>query len=244
MPRLFLDIEEILTNTVEIEGENARHIGLSLRMTIGESVVLCDRSENEYDAEIVSFADKKVFLKIKSKRKSQSEPSYKAVLYQALPKGDKMEYIIQKAVELGVDEIVPFESSRCVVKLNAEKDSKKNARWQKIADAAAAQSGRAYRPRVRPVMNFSNAVSEFCQNDLPLFCYEGEGVKQLGDIIKTGVNCKSFSIMIGPEGGFSDKEVNYAKDKGAVITGLGKRILRTETASCFVLSCLCMVYDN
>jgi 16S rRNA (uracil1498-N3)-methyltransferase len=164
-------------------------------------------------------------------------------LYQALPKSDKLDTIIQKAVECGASKIVPFQSERCVVKIKNDAEDKKRERRQRISAEAAKQCGRSVIPEVCNSITYKEALADAQNNDLILFCYEGDGTQSLGDILKNAFTSKcdipkSIAIFIGSEGGFSINEAENAKSCGAVMTGLGKRILRTETASGFILACL------
>lgn len=240
MPRFFVRQEKASGNTVSITGEDAHHIARSLRMAVGDDITVCDMQGNEYSCRIASFDDdKEVVAEILSVKHSENEPKLRIRLFQALPKGDKLETIIQKAVECGVSEIIPFQSERCVVKIKNDSEDRKNDRRQKISAEAAKQCGRSVIPPVRAAVGFDDAIKMAVESDLCLFCYEGDGTLDLGKVLKQyDVLPKSISIVIGSEGGFSQKEVQAALQSGAVLTGLGRRILRTETASGFVLACL------
>ncbi len=244
MPRFFVRKDRIFEDYISIIGDDAHHIARSLRMAVGENITICDMQGIEYDCEISSFKDDfEVIAKIKSQKASENEPKIFITLYQALPKGDKFDTIIQKAVECGVSKIVPFQSDRCIVKIKNEAETKKRDRRQKISAEAAKQCGRSVIPEICDPMSFDEMIEDMKSNDVVLFCYENEGTKPLGEILKelfakeTQIP-QSISIVIGSEGGFSIKEAERAKNSGAILTGLGKRILRTETASGFVLSCI------
>lgn len=247
MPRFFVRQEQIQeeNNVINIIGDDAHHIARSLRMATGDSVTVCDMQGNEYDCAIARFEDDKLIeLCIKSKKPPQNEPPCRIALFQALPKADKLDTVIQKAVECGASEIVPFESERCVVKVKAEAEDKKTERRARIAAEAAKQCGRSLLPSVRRTVSFSDMLSLASEYDLALFCYEGEGTLPLGRILDEKMTrdedgrYPSVAIIIGSEGGFSPKEVQSALDSKMICTGLGKRILRTETASGFALSCI------
>ncbi|MBE6533652.1 MAG: 16S rRNA (uracil(1498)-N(3))-methyltransferase [Ruminococcaceae bacterium] len=244
MPRFFVRQDRISNGFISIIGEDAHHIARSLRMAAGEEITVCDMQGNEYNCKISSFdEDREVIAEILSQQKSENEPTLFITLYQALPKGDKFDTIIQKAVECGVSRIVPFQSERCVVKIKGDSEEKKKERRQRISAEAAKQCGRSVIPEVCNSITYKDALEEAKNNDLILFCYEGDGTISLGKILKDFFNnnanvAKSVAIFIGSEGGFSIKEADMAKNNGAIMTGLGKRILRTETASGFVLSCL------
>ena len=241
MPRFFIRQEQIDNGTIRILGDDARHISYSLRMAVGESVTVCDMQGVEYDCKIESFSDGEVDLSIEASRASENEPRVMLRLFQALPKGDKLDSVIQKSVECGVCEIIPFESERCIVKIKGDAEDKKTLRRQRIAEEAAKQSGRSMLPVVSRSVSFGEMLEHASKSDVCLFCYEGDGTLPLGGILKDlDLQNKnkdfSVSVVIGSEGGFSLAEVEKAKEAGFVLTGLGKRILRTETAPIFVLS--------
>ncbi len=241
MPRFFVRADRIRENQISIIGEDAHHIARSLRMAVGDSITVCDMQGNEYECKISSFCDdKEVLAEVISKKHSENEPLTYIRLFQALPKGDKLDTIIQKAVECGASEIIPFCSERCVVKIKEDAEDRKTERRQRIAAEAAKQCGRSVIPEVRRSIDFREALKEASGSELCLFCYEGDGTLPLGSVIssfKAGFP-KSISIFVGSEGGFSVEEAETAKNAGMTMAGLGKRILRTETASGFVLACL------
>ena len=240
MPRFFVRSERVTDNTISIIGEDAHHIARSLRMAVGDAVTVCDMQGNEYSCSIVSFdEDREVIAEIISAKHSQNEPKIFIRLFQALPKGDKLDTIIQKAVECGASEIIPFQSERCVVKIKNDSEDRKNQRRQKISEEAAKQCGRSVIPEIKSAVGFAEAIQMASDSELFLLCYEGDGTLPLGKILRQYDTLPTtISIMIGSEGGFSQNEVEKAKECGAVLAGLGNRILRTETASGFVLACL------
>ena len=248
MPRFFVRASQIGIaddgkKTVMIPGEDASHITRSLRMKAGDSLVVCDMAGVEYDCKLTSVGET-VFADVISERKTDTEPPYKATLYQALVKGDKFDTVVQKAVECGASRIVPVLTERCVVRLTKKDCEKKRARWQRIADEAAKQCGRGALVEVAGLLTFKEAVEEAARSDISLFCYEGEN----GTTLKFALSILprdpgTISFMIGSEGGFSVKEAETALAAGMTPVGLGKRILRTETASSFVLSCLAYEYE-
>ncbi len=247
MPRFFVPAEQISGNTVTLIGDDAHHIARSLRMAAGEQITVCDEHAIEYECKLVSFEqDKRVEAKILSSAPSTTEPPYQAVLFQALPKGEKFDSIIQKAVECGVYEIVPFQSSRCIAKAKADGEADKTKRRCRIASEAAKQSGRGRMPRVTPTVTYKEMLSLASECDLCLFCYEGEGTATLASILQGAKDlpaCPRIGIVVGSEGGFSPEEAAMAADAGMYLTGLGKRILRTETAAPFVLGCLVYQFE-
>ncbi len=246
MPRFFVTAENIETlengTVITICGDDANHISRVLRMKPGEHVTACDETGCEYET-VVRQTGQTVLLDVVSSMQSQNEPPYKAVVFQALVKGDRFDTVLQKSTELGVAEIVPVICSRCTVKLTPSEYGKKVERWQRIAYEAAKQCGRAVIPKVQNPIPFMEAVKLAAESDLPLFCYEGEGTKPLPAICKDVAEPKTVSVLIGPEGGYSDEEAEFARENGLNMTGLGRRILRTETAAPFVLSCMAYEYE-
>lgn len=242
MPRFFIRQQQIEADTVRILGEDAHHISRSLRMAVGEHVTVCDMQSIEYECELTEFLDVEVRAKILTSKPSQNEPSCYVRLFQALPKGDKLDSIIQKAVECGAGEIIPFESERCIVRIKADAEEKKYQRRNKISESAAKQCGRSSIPEVKHSVGFAEMLKLACESDVCLFCYEGDGTLPLGKILKEQFAegstdlPRSISVIIGSEGGFSQNEAKRCADAGMIMTGLGKRILRTETASGFVLA--------
>lgn len=238
MPKFFVRQDKIENNKVIITGDDAFHISRALRMAKGEHITVCDMQCNEYDCVLAEFNPDNVVAEIVSSRRIDNEPPVKVYLFQALPKGDKLDTVIQKAVECGVFEITPFESDRCVVKSKPEAEERKTERRNRISLEAAKQCGRGYIPRVNPTVSFERAVEQACACDLCVFCYEGEENYSLKELLRDNREVDSVSVFIGSEGGFSVDEVAYATEKGMKSVSLGKRILRTETASSFVLSCI------
>lgn len=246
MPRFFVTKDQVEGGKVTLTGDDAHHVSRSLRMAAGEQIVVCDMQKNEYTCLLEEFFPDRVVAKIVHERKSDTEPPYFAELYQALPKGDKLDSVIQKAVECGVSSITTFMSERCIAKDN-DGAEKKLIRRQRIALEAAKQSGRGIIPEVSLTVSFKEAISRAAKADVALFCYEGDETEPLNrflsakkrELMQNGINEPKISIVIGSEGGFSLPEVEYARQNGLVPVGLGKRILRTETASGFVLACLC-----
>ncbi len=241
MPRFFIRQEQVSDGKIRIMGDDARHISFSLRMAVGESVTVCDMQGIEYDCEIRAFEGGEVVLGILSSRPSENEPKVSITLYQALPKGDKLDSVIQKAVECGVSKIVPFESERCIVRIKADTEDKKRTRRCRIAEEASKQCGRSIIPDVTLPVSFDKMLEGAKKSDVCIFCYEGEGTEPLGKIL-SGLSLPEknrdfeISVVVGSEGGFSISEAERARECGFSLAGLGKRILRTETAPVFVLS--------
>ena len=231
MPRFFVESDNIKDDVITLYGDDAGHISRVLRSEKGEVLTVCDGTGMDYEAEITDISEKEIKLKILSSTFTVSEPSVKITLYQSLPKGDKMELIIQKCVELGVSKIVPVNSERCIVKLDHKKEKKKLERWRKISESAAKQSGRGIVPEIGEVMSFSNAVKEAENADKAAIFYELEEERGLKKFLDEGVeNPKTMAVFVGPEGGFAVEETELAKNAGFDCLTLGKRILRTETA--------------
>lgn len=225
MPRFFST--EILDKTAFLSAEDSKHIAKVLRLKEGDRVTLCNGMGTDYNCTIKQIADK-VELSILSEEKNFSEPAVNITLYQCLPKGDKLEFIVQKAVELGAFEIVPIMSKYCVSKSNEKDFEKKRERLQKIAFEAAKQSGRGVIPRVGGLLTFKQAVATVSKTNAILF-YEGGG-KKVGEIIEKFNKNESISVFVGSEGGFCEEEIILAKENGIETATLGKLILRCETA--------------
>ena len=238
MRRFFTDPAYVDENTAQII-EDAEHITRVLRMKVGDEILLFDGTGYEYKAVLTVIDSKECQAKILGKYHSAQEPQIQVTIFQGLPKSGKMEVIIQKAVELGVFDIVPMITERCVAKMETDKKvTEKLKRWNRIALEAAKQCGRGRVPQVLPPVPFHTAVQKAVNMDLGLMPYEilgHQGDRSLKKILQS-VSCKNIGILIGPEGGFSDAEAEQAKQMGIMLTGLGKRILRTETVSGTLLS--------
>ena len=221
-----------------IEGNDYNHIKNVLRMEIGDKCLIsCDGKSDL--CRIDAFEDNAVLFEIIEEDYMDTELPVKIYLFQGLPKADKMELIIQKAVELGVYQVIPVSTKRCVVKLDDKKAKSKIARWQGIAEAAAKQSKRGIIPQVREVMTFKNAVKMAADMEVRLIPYElAEGMAKTKEIISNIQPGHRIAIFIGPEGGFEESEITEALENGIEPITLGKRILRTETAGFTILSWL------
>lgn len=239
MYRFFVPQENVSEEEILISGDDVNHIKNVLRMEEGEQVVISCGRGMDYYCRIRTLQESGVYLDIEEKRAAVTELPVNITLFQALPKRDKMELVIQKAVELGANEIVPVQSRRCVVRLDEKKEGKKQIRWQAIAEAAAKQSGRGKIPAVNHVMSFLDALEYAKSMDTVLIPYElVDSMDGSLEAVKRAVQGKSIGIFIGPEGGFERSEIELAIQKGAVPISLGQRILRTETAGMAVLSVL------
>ena len=237
MYHFFVNQDQIGPETVTVTGPDVNHIKNVLRMKPGEEVLISNGVDRDYLCKLETIAADSVTAAIVSVTEGGTELPVKFYLFQGLPKSDKMELIIQKAVELGVHEVIPVATRRAVVKLDGKKEENKIRRWQAIAESAAKQSKRMYVPEVRHVMRFSEAVEHAKELDVVLLPYElAKDMKETKKIIDQIEPGQSIGIFIGPEGGFDEEEVRMAADMGARAITLGKRILRTETAGLTVLS--------
>lgn len=240
MYQFFVAPEQINGKDIRITGSDVNHIKNVLRMKIGEEIAVSNGVDGkEYRCEISAVGEEEICCTLRFIKEEGLELPSKIYLFQGLPKADKMELIIQKAVELGVYEIIPVAMRRCVVKLDEKKAKSKLSRWQSISEAAAKQSRRKVIPAVKEVMTFKEAVSYAEQIDVKLLPYElAEGMqhtKELIDGLKPG---QSVAVFIGPEGGFDEDEIKTASESGLQPITMGKRILRTETAGFTILAWL------
>ncbi len=245
MRRFFTDLENINGGKARII-EDASHITKVLRMNVGDEIIVFDGSGFEYMARLESINQKECIAEILSKAKSEAEPDIKVSIFQGVPKSGKMETIVQKVVELGVWEIIPVMMDRCVVRFDEKGKKEKTKRWNKVAVEAAKQCGRGYLPKVLEPVSFECAVEMMKNLDLPLMPYEvlgHSGEKGLKELLKGFCGC-SVGVIIGPEGGFSDKEAEIAKGAKIHQIGLGKRILRTETVASAIASIIMYEKDE
>lgn len=241
MYRFFVSPEQLLQEPIRISGEDYNHIHNVLRMKTGEEVLVTDQGEKEYLCEIADYdADtQEVLLRVVDVFGNNRELPAKIVLFQGYPKGDKMEQIVQKAVELGAAEIVPVMMKRCVVKLDEKKAAKKIERLNGVALSAAKQSKRGRIPEVKPTMNVEQAIQYAESLDNIIVPYESaEGMEYSKKVIDEITDGRSIGIFIGPEGGFEPSEIEKIEAVGGKVISLGHRILRTETAGMVVLSLL------
>ncbi len=239
MHHFFVTPEQVRENQIWIQGADVNHIKNVLRMKIGEEVEISDGNNQKYLCEIASVETDSVCALIKENLVSDTELPSKLYLFQGLPKSDKMEFIVQKAVELGVFEIIPVATKRAVVKLDDKKAAKKVERWNAISEGGAKQSGRNIIPKVTRVMSYKEAITYAKQLDAVLIPYElAEGMEETRQVIEAIKPGQTVGIFIGPEGGFETEEVEFAIANGAKEITLGKRILRTETAGITALSIL------
>ena len=247
MQRFFVEPYQIdeETNHIHINGTDVNHIANVLRMKTGEELWISDGGKKEYRCTIESVSQDEVLLHIIYAQEPNYELPSRLYLFQGLPKADKMELIIQKAVELGAYEVIPVETKRCVVKLDGKKAAKKVDRWQQIAESAAKQSKRMLIPNVHQVLTFKEALKYAESMDIRLIPYElARGMLETKEILSAIQPGQSVGIFIGPEGGFEEKEVETAISEGVKPITLGRRILRTETAGLAILSVLMFQLEN
>jgi 16S rRNA (uracil1498-N3)-methyltransferase len=242
MQQLFCKDSDIVDGVVTFTGETANHIGRALRMRVGEMVRLSTDSEKNYICRIISFTKDSVSFAIETETED-TEPSVSVTIFQAVPKGDRMENVIEKTVELGVRRIVPVEMKNCVVRIDEKKKPIRLARWRKIAESAARQSKRSAVPEISDFISFKEAASMMDGFDIALTPYENEtGMKEtalLRERISPGMN---IGIMIGPEGGFAPEEVS-CMEKHSDMISLGRRILRTDTAAIAMMSYIMIISE-
>lgn len=239
MHHFFVSQEQIDQEEILINGPDVNHMKNVLRLKPGEQVEVNDGAGDRHLCELEAFEPECARLRIIDTWKPEIELPSKLYLFQGLPKGDKMELIIQKAVELGVYEIIPVATKRAVVRLDEKKAAKKAVRWNAIAESGAKQSGRSLIPQVRAVMTFREALQYADSLDVVLLPYEkADGMQETRRMIGQIMPGQSVGIFIGPEGGFEEQEVRQAAEHGVVPVTLGRRILRTETAGLAVLSIL------
>ena len=238
MPRFF--VAETVQDRVTLEGQDALHLARSLRVKPGELITVCDSAGTDHICSVESISDSSVTAVVTESRPSTSETPHPVTLYVALSKGDKLESVIQKGVEMGAAAFVPVLTARCISRPDAKSMAKKIDRWNKIARAAAEQSGRGIIPVVEDMMDFKAAACRMAGESLPILFYEnatiplGRALQNIGG---------SVALMTGPEGGFDPAEVDYAKEQGIHICSLGPRILRCETAPLAALAVVTAVME-
>ncbi len=234
MHRFFADKSAFTQNNAKITGEDVAHITKVLRLKENDSIILCNGEGTDYECRISGMDKNSITADIISTYPNEAESSISITLYQGLPKSDKMDLIIQKCVELGVDAIVPVETARCVAKI--KDDGKKRIRWQRIAEEAAKQCGRGIIPKVCDAVSFDKAITG--QHDLKIMPYECERQSNLSNALASAEKNCSIAIYIGPEGGFEQSEADAAVGAGVKTVTLGKRILRCETAGIATVSAI------
>ena len=248
MPRFYVDGVDASGKSIFITGEDVNHIRNVLRLAIGDEIIVCDGAGKEYSCRITKIEREYVEVDIEDMNKNASELPCKITLFQGMPKSDKLEFVIQKAVELGAYEICPVLTKRTVVKLEDKKKEKKIERYQAIAESAAKQSGRGIIPSVHMFMGWKDALKYAVNFDMLIIPYENaDGIEYAKSVMGSAARLPKGSrigIFIGPEGGFTEEEVNEAKQAGAKVITLGNRILRTETAGLTTLSILMFMMEQ
>lgn len=245
MHRFFVDNLSGASDNIIITGSDVNHIKNVLRLRVGEKIMVSDGLGTDYECSISDIGSDMVTADIEDVFKNAAELPVKITLFQGMPKSDKLELIIQKAVELGVYEIVPVITKRTVVKIDDKKVDKKLDRYNGIAESAGKQSGRGIVPVVKSFMSFKQALEYAKTLDMNLIPYEeAKGMEYSREVIKDIHDKKSLGIFIGPEGGFAKEEVDMALNMGAKCITLGNRILRTETAGLAILSIIMFEVDE
>ena len=243
MPRFFISSSATLGEDVVLSGADAHHISYSLRMAVGETISVTDGMGKSYICRLSSLDGTCVTATVLTPIEASGESPVEVHLFQAYPKSDKLEFIMQKAVELGVCAITPFESERCIKRPKADKVEHNLNRQEKIVLEAAKQCGRGILPKVYAPISFDEMLSEASEYPLALFCHPGEGTLSLRKVLDAHKDIQRIAVVVGSEGGFSDAEFEKAKAKGLIHTGLGTRILRCETAPLFLLSAISYAYE-
>lgn len=236
MPNFFAE-ETHADGFLTLRGEDAYHIARALRMAVGDGVTVCANGV-PYPCVLERIRDDECLCRITGDALPDPEPPFPVTLYMAFPKGDKLETVVQKATELGATRIVPFLSSRCIRRPGEEKTGRLTERLRRIAAEAAKQCGRARIPAVDAPLSFAAMLEEGARAALPLFCYEGTGTVPLRTLLEETAAPASVCAVVGSEGGFSPEEAEAARSAGFRMAGLGRRILRCETAPAYVLSAL------
>ena len=245
MHHFFVSPDQIDEKYVTITGGDVNHIKNVLRMKIDEELLISNGQDKDYYCKIESISDDEIKAFILDEEFEGTELPTEIYLFQGLPKSDKMELIIQKAVELGVKEIIPVATKRCVVKLDDKKEASKIKRWQAISESAAKQSRRTIIPEVSTVMSFKEAINRAKEFELGIIPYENfKDMTETKEVLKKVQKGIKIGIFIGPEGGFEESEIQYALENGIYPISLGKRILRTETAGLAILSVLMFQLEN
>jgi len=237
MARFYVPQPRLEKGLLKMEGEEVKHIRKVLRLKEGDEITVFDGLGKEFEGTIVEERLSSVVIRVNSVSSSKTDSLLEVTLAQSLLKGEKMDYLIQKATELGVKEIIPFLSSRSVPLLEKSKSQKRHHRWERIAIEASKQCGRGVVPRIEFLQDYSEMLAKASPNALRLILWEREGIR-LKEILERSKEKKKIFFVIGPEGGFSQGEVDEAKEAGFIAVTLGRRILRAETASLCLLSIL------
>lgn len=258
MQRYFVHADQFQKDHVILDGEDAHHLIRVMRAREGERLIVSDGNKREVIAEIIQIEQDRVITRMIDELAMDKEPAVHVTIAQSLPKGDKMEMVIQKGTEIGAVRFIPFVSDRTIVQYDERREAKRLDRWRKIAKEAAEQAQRNRVPEVDAVLSWNEMLQRTEQYDLALICYEQvqdtQGLRpilrrfrnQLGSVndLRLLPNPPSILLIVGPEGGFTEREAQEAVRAGAHLTGLGNRILRTETAALVGLSCMMYEFDE
>jgi 16S rRNA (uracil1498-N3)-methyltransferase len=234
MQRYFVDPDQIGSDTITIVGDDVHHIKKVLRFRPGDAIICCDGHGTDYMAAIDTIGTDEVVCRVVERRPSVGEPHISVTVAQSLPKGEKWEWVLQKGTELGATAFVPFVSARTIVKWDAKKAENRRQRWIRIVKEAAEQSHRGTIPEVAPLADWQALLARTASTGCAMIAYEGGG-RPIHDVLAE-CDHRSFLLIVGPEGGFEEREVREAEAAGAVSVGLGPRILRTETAAVAMLT--------
>ena len=243
MARFYVPHPQIERGLLKIKGDEVKHLRRVLRLKAGDGIIVFNGSAKEYEGTIVEGSSSSVTIRIQKIFSSHRESAIKIVLAQSLLKGEKMDYLIQKATELGINEIIPFFSSRSVPILEKKQSLRRFHRWERIVIEASKQCGRGVLPKIHSLKNYSEMLGAVSQNALRLILWEEEGTR-LKEVLERSKGKNEVFFIVGPEGGLTPVEVAEAKEKGFIPVTLGKRILRSETASLCLLSILQYIWGD
>ncbi len=240
VPRVYVGTDCIDDGIATVSGSDANHILKVLRKQKGDHILICDMHGKQFDSVICDVFENGLRARLGHGVSMDCELPFSVTVYQCMPKGDKLDTVVQKSVELGASEICVVMSERCISRPDVRAFEKRLVRLKKISESAAAQCGRGFVPNVRGVISFDQAISEIAQTKNGFLCYEGEGTKPLRELL---AEPKDVAFLIGPEGGISASELQKAASLNIPLAGLGKRILRTETAGTYVLAALSVLFE-
>ena len=241
VPRIYVGSDNIENGYATVCGSDAKHVLLVMRKKVGDTVCICDMHGMSYNAVIRSAGDGFFTVELGEGIKRVSEIGFPVKVYQCMPKGDKLDTVVQKAVELGASEIIAVMSERCVSRPDGKAFEKRLERLGRISESAAAQCGREFVPAVRGIISYREAIDEMKESGTAFVCYEGDGTVAVKGFL---TEKRPTSFLIGPEGGLSQSEVDTARENGIGLANLGRRILRTETASGYVLSAISVLLED
>ena len=241
VPRIYVGSDNIENGYATVCGSDAKHVLLVMRKKVGDTVCICDMHGMSYNAVIRSAGDGFFTVELGEGIKRVSEIGFPVKVYQCMPKGDKLDTVVQKAVELGASEIIAVMSERCVSRPDGKAFEKRLERLGRISESAAAQCGREFVPAVRGIISYREAIDEIKESGTAFVCYEGDGTVAVKEFL---TEKRPTSFLIGPEGGLSQSEVDTARENGIGLANLRRRILRTETASGYVLSAISVLLED